>query len=353
MKNKAFTLLDILIAMTLTVILIAISIPGVKAIQDEVRISKAKGELKTLKTALESYYMHTSPASYPPASSTVSASSLVHANPQIVDTPLYDPFGATPTTEYQYAVSADGQYYAIYSLGPKRTGSSGTVTANGSVTLPGDAIVVSNGDFVGKTGGSNGCSTGQTNCSGSCVDTASNNSNCGACNIVCSGGQTCSSGTCSTPGFDCSGVSNCNGHGTCAGVNTCTCNSGWVGKKCDHQTGPNALGVACSSGLDCQSGFCREQCSSEGCNNVCTNGSNGASCVFGADCEGGYCVNDQCSAQAGILGDGCSDNDSCESGFCTGFTGNCSDHKIGSNCYAASDCLSNHCDIGNTWRCLP
>jgi hypothetical protein len=47
------------------------------------------------------------------------------------------------------------------------------------------------------------CPSGQTECTGSCVDLASDSTNCGACGNVCSSG-TCSSGNCScTRNTDC------------------------------------------------------------------------------------------------------------------------------------------------------
>jgi hypothetical protein len=47
--------------------------------------------------------------------------------------------------------------------------------------------------------GSTGCPSGQTNCSGSCVDISSNSANCGGCGIVCGRGSHCSHGSCVCP----------------------------------------------------------------------------------------------------------------------------------------------------------
>jgi hypothetical protein len=40
------------------------------------------------------------------------------------------------------------------------------------------------------------CSSGQTLCDGSCIDTQSNSKNCGACGNVCNSSEPCSEGTC-------------------------------------------------------------------------------------------------------------------------------------------------------------
>ena len=44
------------------------------------------------------------------------------------------------------------------------------------------------------------CAAGQVECSGTCVNTASSNTNCGACGVTCGGGQACSNGYCCPTG---------------------------------------------------------------------------------------------------------------------------------------------------------
>jgi len=121
MKNKGFTILEILVVLSVIAILIGIAVPRLKGMQDQANISKAKAELKTLQAAIVSYYTNTSPNAYPPTSTTVATTSLITATPQIISTALYDPWGATSTTEYNYVLSANGQYYVIASVGPNGT----------------------------------------------------------------------------------------------------------------------------------------------------------------------------------------------------------------------------------------
>jgi Notch-like protein len=44
------------------------------------------------------------------------------------------------------------------------------------------------------------CAAGQVECGGACVNTASSNTNCGACGVTCGGGQACSNGYCCPTG---------------------------------------------------------------------------------------------------------------------------------------------------------
>lgn len=121
--KKAFTLIELMIVMAVMAILVGISIPRFKGMRQEGNIAKTQGELRTLKTAIESYAMHHSNAY--PASSTTPYTAYLDASaapgPQLISSPLYDPFGATATTEYYYirgSGSGGTDYYAICSRGP-------------------------------------------------------------------------------------------------------------------------------------------------------------------------------------------------------------------------------------------
>src|SRR3990167_8472314 len=101
MKNrlKGFTLIELLIVIAVIAILIGIALPRFKGIQDEGNISKAKGELRTLQTAVESYYIHTANV-YPAAIANLTAAAT---KPIIVTTIPDDPFAAA-ATDYTYVV---------------------------------------------------------------------------------------------------------------------------------------------------------------------------------------------------------------------------------------------------------
>lgn len=146
--KKGFTLVELLIVIMVIAILIGIALPRFRGMQDEASTTKAAAELRTLQTAAESFYIHSSPHAYPAAGATWETS-LTAAAPQIIGAALIDPFNGT--TQYGYALSANGRYYVIWSVGPNGSGTlaisdTGGVSGNGA-----DDIFVSNG--TSGTGG--------------------------------------------------------------------------------------------------------------------------------------------------------------------------------------------------------
>jgi prepilin-type N-terminal cleavage/methylation domain-containing protein len=152
--RRGFTLIELMIVIAVMAILIGISLPHFKGMQDEGKTVEAAGELRTLATGIESYYIHNSKA-YPNQQTTVDTtwqSSLTGASPTIVASVLYDPF--SPSTEYRYATSAasNSAYYVVFSVGPDGTADiTGISTAGAIVGGPDDDIYISNG--TSGTGG--------------------------------------------------------------------------------------------------------------------------------------------------------------------------------------------------------
>jgi prepilin-type N-terminal cleavage/methylation domain-containing protein len=133
--SKGFTLIELLIVMAVIAILIAIAIPSFRGMQDEARKTKAQGDVRVLKIAIESYYKNH--ANLYPAVATYQAT-LQAASPQILTATLNDPFVAGGATPYVYALSnttpANSSYYIIYSVGPGGSGTAAVSTA-GIVTV--------------------------------------------------------------------------------------------------------------------------------------------------------------------------------------------------------------------------
>jgi hypothetical protein len=103
--------------------------------QDEGNIARAKGELRTLQTAVESYYIHNNNAL--PAN----LAALTSAVPNIIGSALpTDPF----TSGSNYGYSTAGSYYVIYSVGTAGNGTA-SVTAAGVASDTSTAIYVTNG----------------------------------------------------------------------------------------------------------------------------------------------------------------------------------------------------------------
>jgi len=147
--RKGFTLIELLIVIMVIAILIGIALPRFRGMQDEASTTKAAAELRTLQTAVESWYIHHNPHAYP-ATGAAWQTPLTTATPQIIGAVLNDPFNGT--TAYQFAVSANGQYYVIWSIGPDRAAGALAVSNTGVITGADiDDIYVSNG--TSGTGG--------------------------------------------------------------------------------------------------------------------------------------------------------------------------------------------------------
>ena len=145
--KKAFTIIELMIVMAVMAILVGMALPRFKGMQQEGNTAKARGELRTLQTAMESYAMHHSNA-YPVSSTTPFVDYLdasAAPGPQLINSVMYDPF--SPTNEYYYVRGNAGTYYAFCSRGPD---GAVDVTAgevnNGALTAAeiDDDIVISN-----------------------------------------------------------------------------------------------------------------------------------------------------------------------------------------------------------------
>lgn len=98
------------------------------------------------------------------------------------------------------------------------------------------------------------CQNGQTACSGSCVDTSSDPTNCGGCGDantgahICGNGQTCSDGQCGGSSSECTDNSQCSNGTICCD-----------GACLDTESDPancSGCGHACPEGWGCCKGFC-------------------------------------------------------------------------------------------------
>ena len=119
--RRGFTLIELLIVIAVIAILIGIALPRFKGMQDEGNIAKVKGELRTLKTAVESYYIHNNYA-YPTTTSAELEDALEDATPSIIDHVPTDPFSSTGA-DYVYVMGGtNSKYWIIYSVGPGQDG---------------------------------------------------------------------------------------------------------------------------------------------------------------------------------------------------------------------------------------
>jgi prepilin-type N-terminal cleavage/methylation domain-containing protein len=140
--KKGFTILELLVVISVLVILIGIAIPRFKGMQDAGRVAQARAELKTLQTAVESYYMNNS-NTYP-ADSTTPGATLSSQAPKIVAGAMIDPFSSS-SAEYKYELTTP--YYVIASVGASQVSlASLAIDSQGEVTIPAGGICVTNGN---------------------------------------------------------------------------------------------------------------------------------------------------------------------------------------------------------------
>lgn len=107
-----FTLIEMLIVIAVIVALASIILPSFKGMQEEGDMVGAKGEVNTIKTALESFYMHNS-YQYPSY-----LTQLLSAQPRIINEMPEDRFNRP--NNYNYQTPTTG-YYVVWSNGPDRT----------------------------------------------------------------------------------------------------------------------------------------------------------------------------------------------------------------------------------------
>lgn len=140
------TLIELFIVLAIIVVIVAISVPASQRMRVNANVSKAKGDLEMLKTAVESYMIHQDPAVYPNTTNQLWQYYLKDANPRIVEKALYDPF-RNGNVEYQYVRSSNGVYYVIWSWGIDGVASITGIGDDGVITPGdrGDDIYVSNG----------------------------------------------------------------------------------------------------------------------------------------------------------------------------------------------------------------
>ena len=188
-----FTIIEILVVLSIVSILIAVAIPSIKGMQDQAKVTRVKGELNTLMIAVESYQRNRTPMAYPPADGTVCASSLMNAQPQLIERVLKDPF--KPEGEYNYILSGSEKYYALCSAGLNGTPETSVLAANGNLTVVGDDICVTNGNIGVGTGG----------CTPDCSGNTCGDDGCGG-TCSCDEGFNCEGGSCVAAGDPCDGT---------------------------------------------------------------------------------------------------------------------------------------------------
>lgn len=155
-RSSAFTLIEMMIVIVVIAILLGVLLPQFRGTQDEARMQRARAELRTIATALESYYIHNSNA-FP--TEVQGLDQVESATPRIITVVPDDPF-RTGGADYSYQLSSNSLYYVIYSYGPDATAAITDISTAGVPQCSGgacatsiDDICITNGTPVGATSG--------------------------------------------------------------------------------------------------------------------------------------------------------------------------------------------------------
>ena len=86
LSGRGFTLIEMMIVIVVIAILIGVLLPNFRGTQDEAAEQRARSEMRTLATAIESYYIHNS------NSLPTNLTALITATPRIISVVPDDPF---------------------------------------------------------------------------------------------------------------------------------------------------------------------------------------------------------------------------------------------------------------------
>jgi len=139
-QREGFTLIEMMIVIAVIAILVGVLLPQFRGTQDEAAEQRAKAELRTIATAIESYYIHHSNAL------PTTLSLLTSATPRIITVIPDDPFNST--TDYDYDVDTNRVYYVVSSIGSDRAADITGINTSGQITESGDCVedvLVTNG----------------------------------------------------------------------------------------------------------------------------------------------------------------------------------------------------------------
>ena len=144
LKGKGgFTLLEVLIVVAIIIIIAAIATPRFQGVADKGKEARARGDLRVLQTAIESYILN---ENILPTTSAALKNALENADPNIVNDvdSLDDPFSATDAKNYGFSAldSGGNKLYVFFSEGKAQDGSA-TIVASG-VVVTNSPILVTN-----------------------------------------------------------------------------------------------------------------------------------------------------------------------------------------------------------------
>jgi len=114
--KKPIVFIELLLDLALVAILCGVMISYYGNMEKKITSKICKRGITLLKIAVLSYYENKTPRAYPPTTDNLCADYLLKAKPQVIRNILYDPF-LKIKQEFHYAVSPNGKYYCIWSVG--------------------------------------------------------------------------------------------------------------------------------------------------------------------------------------------------------------------------------------------
>lgn len=141
-RSRGFTLVELMIFICILAIVYIIAAANVMALQNEARIARANGDLKTLELAMDAYIKRHNVCPDMNDYQIV----LTREMPSILIGHLFDPFADSANVPYAYSESDNKYNFVVYSIGPGRNGSA-KIGDDGKIFTNGNPIFVSNGFF--------------------------------------------------------------------------------------------------------------------------------------------------------------------------------------------------------------
>ena len=143
LNTCGLTFLEMLVVLVVISFLLGIFIIRTRGFTDQYGIETARGDLRSLQTAINAYYLNNN-NTYP-SGSDWQTSDLVKDSPRVLRQILYDPFQPADT-EYGYHTSPNGKYYVVFSYGPDLAADITGINNSGQLTSTSDDdIFLTNG----------------------------------------------------------------------------------------------------------------------------------------------------------------------------------------------------------------
>lgn len=141
--KKGFTLVELVVALAILSILFGTAIPTFRSMHQEGQLTKAEGDLETLKTAIFAFWRNNS-FTYPGNIH----GALTSGSPAVITKVLPDPWNTDAVNKtYGYAKATDatfGNYFFVYTKGPRANTAPAWDAVNQRVNYTGSGRVISN-----------------------------------------------------------------------------------------------------------------------------------------------------------------------------------------------------------------